>query len=246
MVAFRAESEHTIDGNRMGLEMQVMHMNYDAGAQASEMAQISVLFDPEKADEIDDDKVKIIDTFFHRLMLGSDQDAWSAASIPFGELMSLVDTENRWVYQAKQSMPPCKEKMYYNVLRTVYPIKQEHLDLIKGHISNITGVSQAGNFKKGQKADNSVVLYYKDRTPIVVPDLVNDFQDVLADLFTTILIIWCVIAFGALIWLLYKMWDRKKMAEKREQELASQPPKGEFKPPFQSENTEGVQSNAVN
>ena len=118
-------------------------------------------------------------------------------------------------------MPPCKENVYYNVLRTVYPIKQEHLDLIKGHISNITGVSQAGNFKKGQNADSSVVLYYKDRTPIVVPNLVNDFQDVLVDLFTTILIIWCAIAFGSLCWLLYKMWDRKKMAEKREQELAS-------------------------
>ena len=43
------------------------------------MAQVSVLFDVEKHAEIDDDKIKIIDTFFHRLMLGSDDAAWSAA-----------------------------------------------------------------------------------------------------------------------------------------------------------------------
>ena len=75
-----------------------MHMNYDAGTEASDMAQLSILFDTENADDVDEDKVKIIDTFFHRLMLDSGKDAWSAASIPFGELMSLVDTENRWVY----------------------------------------------------------------------------------------------------------------------------------------------------
>ena len=41
--------------------------------------------------------------------------------------MAVLDTQNRWVYSGSLTTPPCYENVYWNVLKTVYPIKPEHL-----------------------------------------------------------------------------------------------------------------------
>jgi len=48
--------------------------------------------------------------------------------INYGELIMMVDTNNRWVYKGSVTTPPCAQTVYWNVVRTVYPIKQKHLD----------------------------------------------------------------------------------------------------------------------
>jgi carbonic anhydrase len=51
--------------------------------------------------------------------------------IPFGELMSEIDTNNRWVYKGSLTTPPCTKLIYWNVVSTVYPIKEKHLNLFR-------------------------------------------------------------------------------------------------------------------
>jgi carbonic anhydrase len=49
----------------------------------------------------------------------------------YGDLMQMVDSNNRWVYKGSVTTPPCGRFVYWNVLSTVYPISQKHLDQFK-------------------------------------------------------------------------------------------------------------------
>merc|ERR1719272_1977950 len=42
-----------------------------------------------------------------------------------------VDMQNRWTYRGSVTTPPCATAVYWNVLTTIYPIKQKHLDQFK-------------------------------------------------------------------------------------------------------------------
>jgi len=53
------------------------------------------------------------------------------ARVPYGKLMMMVDYTNRWVYKGSVTTPPCAKYVFWNVLSTVYPISQKHLDLFK-------------------------------------------------------------------------------------------------------------------
>jgi len=51
--------------------------------------------------------------------------------ITFGNLMNLVDMKNRWMYAGGLTTPPCTTKVLFNICRTVYPIKQRHVDAFR-------------------------------------------------------------------------------------------------------------------
>ena len=42
--------------------------------------------------------------------------------VNYGNLMRLVDFDNRWIYKGSLTTPPCNKYIYWNVLRTIYPI----------------------------------------------------------------------------------------------------------------------------
>lgn len=77
---------------------------------------LSVLFDTKDHagnDKVSEDQIAIIDSFFEHMNFTRELDdykKWDAVKtkewkiedeIPFGQLMSALDTENRWVYTAK-------------------------------------------------------------------------------------------------------------------------------------------------
>jgi len=70
----------------------------------------------------------VIDTFFETLDWTSKDDP-VVNLVTYGDLMSMVDIKNRWVYQGSVTTPPCAQKVYWNVLHSVYPIKKKYLDL---------------------------------------------------------------------------------------------------------------------
>jgi hypothetical protein len=124
------------------MEMQTYHYptttedNFLAGA-------IGVLFSVENFNvELTDAEIEIIDTFFQSLQwdkteeAAADDDEEPAADgltnpvvdlVSYGNLMELVDMNNRWAYKGSVTTPPCSTFVYWNVLSTVYPIKEEHL-----------------------------------------------------------------------------------------------------------------------
>jgi len=51
--------------------------------------------------------------------------------------MNMVDTNNRWTYEGSVTTPPCATLVYWNVLRTVYPIKAGHLKKFKAMLDKM-------------------------------------------------------------------------------------------------------------
>jgi len=45
--------------------------------------------------------------------------------------MEAVDWSEKWVYKGSSTQPPCKQHVYWQVLRTVYPIKFKYLEGLK-------------------------------------------------------------------------------------------------------------------
>lgn len=64
--------------------------------------------------------------------------------------MMMADMNNRWVYKGSVTTPPCAENVYWNVLRTVYPLKQRHLDQFKNQLKRHKGLLETGNYREIQ------------------------------------------------------------------------------------------------
>ena len=105
---------------------------------------MSILFSVEKyTSQLTKLEQKIIDSFFESLQWGYTRGNIRIDQIPFGELMEVVDTDNRWIYKGSQTIPPCEEAVYHNVLSTIYPISQTHIDQFKEQLAR-TGVIYPG------------------------------------------------------------------------------------------------------
>lgn len=77
---------------------------------------------------------KIIDNFFENLRFDLEDPVVDQTL--YADLLSLVDTKNRWVYRGSVTTPPCAENVYWNVLTTVYPIKKKYVDQFKAKLNN--------------------------------------------------------------------------------------------------------------
>lgn len=66
---------------------------------------------------------KIIDDFFDTLQWNTVTGTPSVNLVSYGDLMMMVDFNDRWTYKGSVTTPPCARFVYWNVLRKVYPIK---------------------------------------------------------------------------------------------------------------------------
>ena len=74
----------------------------------------------------------LIDTFFDTLKWSDlSDDGPTVDLITYGNLMELVDTNNRYIYKGSVTTPPCATYVYWNVLSIVYPISARHVKLFK-------------------------------------------------------------------------------------------------------------------
>ena len=84
---------------------------------------MGVIFDVDDYDKsVTPEQVVIIDKFFDSLKLNL-QTQPTTDEIPLGELMAMLDTNNRWAYKGSLTTPPCSKTIYFNILYKVYPIK---------------------------------------------------------------------------------------------------------------------------
>jgi len=77
-------------------------------------------------------EIMAIDDFFESLEWNVRDRNPRPDFIRFADLMRLNSTQERWSYKGSLTTPPCTETIYWNVMHTVLPIKQKHLDLFKG------------------------------------------------------------------------------------------------------------------
>lgn len=97
-----------------------------------------LIFDTQRYDQsITKEEIAIVDEFFDSLKWDSldvNSKGGSATlevnlnSVNYGQLMNLASTNNRYVYTGSLTTPPCTEKVYWNVINRIYPIKARHLE----------------------------------------------------------------------------------------------------------------------
>ena len=123
-IEFHAGSEHTINGKRFDLEMNTIFKAdpFDQG-ELINAASVGILF------SVNDFNIKlskaeqmVIDTFFSTLDWDNIENP-KVNLITYGDMMNMVDLNNRWIYKGSSTTPPCASNVYWNVLHTVYPIR---------------------------------------------------------------------------------------------------------------------------
>lgn len=73
-------------------------------------------------------EVEVIDIFFDTMKWTDTATAEPTVDYnAYGSLMEMVDFRNRWVYKGSVTTPPCARFVYWNVISTIYPIKEKHL-----------------------------------------------------------------------------------------------------------------------
>ena len=118
------------------------------------IAVLGIIFDTENYDkDVSDETVAAIDKFFDSLDIRSidktttyvdgtnDVSNYFTSStvvVALGELLAQVDMGNRWVYSGSLTTPPCAENLYWNVVKTVYPIKKHHFAYYKNMIATLS------------------------------------------------------------------------------------------------------------
>lgn len=58
--------------------------------------------------------------------------------------MNAMNLEDRWVYKGSYTEPPCTGGVYWNVVRTVYPIDNNMLEYIKNKMMKLSAEHEPG------------------------------------------------------------------------------------------------------
>lgn len=118
------------------------------------------MFSVEDYDQsVTDEQVDVINGFFDSLEWSETNDPL-VAEVPYGDLMMMVDNENRWVYKGSVTTPPCGQSVYWNVLSTVYPIREADLVMFKAQLARGEHeLAETGNWRIIQEVDLHEVRY---------------------------------------------------------------------------------------
>jgi len=137
---FHHQSEHSIEGVFYDLEMHTVNLPVHGTSNGFIASAMGLMFSVnDYTREMQAWEQEIIDRFFDSLSWETtgtpDEeghgDSIKVKEVPYGDLMMMVDMNNRYTYKGSVTTPPCAQNVYWNVLRTVYPIKLEHLELFK-------------------------------------------------------------------------------------------------------------------
>jgi len=113
--------------------------------------------------ELSTEEEDVISAFFDGLKWDDESgDAVVSDMILYGNLMEMVNSNKRWMYKGSVTTPPCATYVYWNVLSTIYPVSQKHLDLFvnkqlnKGEDGNL---DDFGNWRVTVPEDEHGVIY---------------------------------------------------------------------------------------
>jgi len=108
--------------------MHTVHLavNENSGFFAAAMGIMFSVNNPTPGVSAND--IAIIDEFFESMNWPANSEKPHVEKVPYGKLMMMFDMRNRWTYKGSVTTPPCKQNVYWNVLKTIYPIKQKYVD----------------------------------------------------------------------------------------------------------------------
>jgi len=151
--------------------MHTVHLANDGRAAGSEFfaAAVGIVFSTDKyTADLTPAQQQVIDAFFDGLKWSNDatpdsdgKSAWDVDMVLYGNLMEMVDSNNRWIYAGSVTTPPCARFVYWNVLSTIYPVSQKHLDQFKAQLAPLEGGNLAdyGNWREIMPEDEHGVAY---------------------------------------------------------------------------------------
>jgi len=105
-----------------------------------------------------------IDDFFNSLKWEVTDSNPKVEEVPYGDLMMMVNTWSRYVYKGSVTTPPCDNFVYWNVMKTIYPIRAHHLAKFKDQLAR-DGLDKTGN--------NRVVQPYDEHDAHIIYDFYN-------------------------------------------------------------------------
>jgi hypothetical protein len=121
---------------------------------------------------LNDDEIAVIDNFFDSLIWEKSGKPVTtnqySPSVTYGDLMMLVDMRTRWTYKGSVTTPPCATTVYWNVCKTIYPLKQKHLDQFKTQLDRgYAGLTETGNWRLIQPLGDRTVyhIYMPENDP---------------------------------------------------------------------------------
>ena len=123
---------------------------------------------------------------------------YKTVEVALGELMAFVDTNNRWTYLGSLTTPPCYENLYWNVVKTVYPIKPYHFAYYKNLVDTLSDADSfaktKGNYRVEREAgtEHNVQLL-KNKAPQAVPT--DDDVDSAQSTSLAMIILFCISMF---------------------------------------------------
>jgi len=146
--------------------MHTVHLPVDAKEESGFMAAaMGIMFSVDKPTPgVSASDIATIDTFFESLQWDKTTDDVKAPlveKVPYGKLMMMFDMRNRWTYKGSVTTPPCAQNVYWNVLKTIYPIKQKHVDMFKKQLKRVDGLDKTGNWRE-------ILPLTKDHNPVIL------------------------------------------------------------------------------
>jgi len=116
--------------------MQIVHKAKDPiPNMPGQESTIHILFSTDKKYKtLTKPEDAIINNFFTNIDWKSSKSD-TADLLGLGNLMEILNFKDRYVYQGSLTAPPCTSEVYVNVLKTIYYISQEHIEMLKKHLA---------------------------------------------------------------------------------------------------------------
>lgn len=187
---FHHKSEHTIEGTHYDLEMHIVHVGVGSKAQNKNAfaSAMGIIFDTSKGAKVDKATEAAIDGFFESLKLSNSNKSNALNEVKLANMMKYADLQNRWAYKGSLTTPPCTKTVFFNVLRTVWPMKKAHLEQFR------TMMLKHGKGAFFQKADGNhrVVQPVNTQNPVIIVNSIGKEKANLRALFIAFLVLFIV------------------------------------------------------
>lgn len=103
--------------------MHSVHLAREANKGGAFGAALGIMFSVDKyTADLTWSEQRVIDNFFDSLKWSEVDGSPVVDNVFYGDLMNMVNFEDRWIYKGSLTTPPCTTYVYWNLLRTIYPI----------------------------------------------------------------------------------------------------------------------------